>query len=227
MENLRPGTIDLILCDLPYGVTDCSWDRAIPFEPLWQAYGRLLKENGAALLFAQQPFSTQLAARASAGLKLRYEWIWDKGAMTGFQNANRMPMRRHENVLVFYRHLPTYNPQGVVACAGGKVRRRKTAPVSEVYGRIRKRVEQQRTGFPGSIIAFHRERNALPCQKPVALLEYLIRTYSNQGEVVLDNCMGTGSAGIAAVRAGRAFIGMEMDAARFALAQRRIGEAQG
>ena len=115
MKRLRKGSVDLILCDLPYGITDCRWDKKIPLAPLWKSYDRVLKDDGAVLLFAQQPFATHLAANASVSLKLRYEWIWDKGAVTGFQNANRMPMRRHENIFVFYRRLPSYHPQGLVA----------------------------------------------------------------------------------------------------------------
>jgi len=223
MQELPAGSVDMVLCDLPYGVTDCRWDKLIPFAPLWRAYARLLKENGALVLFAQQPFATQLAAQAAHGLKLRYEWVWDKGAVTGFQNANRMPMRRHENILVFYRRLPVYNPQGLKRCAG-RIRQRRRAS-SEVYGRIRRQTRQRLTGYPHSIVSFNREAGALPCQKPVALLDYLIRTYTNSGELVLDNCMGTGGAGVAAMQSGRGFIGMELDWERFAHGSRRIVEA--
>ncbi|HWE50471.1 MAG TPA: site-specific DNA-methyltransferase [Bryobacteraceae bacterium] len=224
MAKMKPASVDLILCDLPYGVTECGWDKCVPFDPLWKEYGRVLKENGAVLLFAQQPFSARLAARASGGLRLRYEWIWDKGAVTGFANANRMPMRRHENILVFYRHLPTYNPQGLRVCPGIRLRKHRVA--SEVYSRIpRATVKQKFTGYPNSIISFRRERGALPCQKPVDLLGYLIRTYSKPGEVVLDNCMGTGSTGVAAVKNNRKFIGFENDAERFSMAKARIEAA--
>ncbi len=222
MDELPAGSVDLILCDLPYGVTDCRWDKLIPFAPLWAAYRRLLKPNGAVLLFAQQPFSTHLAASACAGLQLRYEWVWDKGAVTGFQNANRMPMRRHESVLVFYQRLPVYNPQGLTRCQGGRVRRRAK---SEVYGSIRHQAKQRFTGYPHSILSVRREPGAAACQKPVELLEYLIQTYTDPGHTVLDNCMGTGSTGVAAVKTGRPFIGMELDTERFATGARRIVEA--
>lgn len=223
MKRLRKGSVDLILCDLPYGITDCRWDKKIPLAPLWKSYDRVLKDDGAVLLFAQQPFATHLAANASVSLKLRYEWIWDKGAVTGFQNANRMPMRRHENIFVFYRRLPSYHPQGLVAARIHRDRKRRA---SEVYGAIGHRTKQRFTGYPASLIAFRREPGAAPCQKPVALLEYLIRTYSNRGDLVLDNCMGTGSTGVAAVRAGRRFIGMELDPDRFRIARDRMAAAE-
>jgi site-specific DNA-methyltransferase (adenine-specific) len=222
MTRLADHSADLILCDLPYGVTRCSWDKLIPAGPLFMQYGRILKENGALVLFAQQPFANALAAQHCGQLRFRYEWIWDKGASTGFQNAHRMPMRRHENILVFYRHLPCYNPQGVRKLAGGRIRRGQKT--STVYGAISQST-QRMTGFPTSILHFRRERAALPCQKPIELLEYLIRTYTNPEQVVLDNAMDTGSTGVAAVRTGRSFIGMELDCERFDLAQRRITEA--
>lgn len=223
MREFADGSIDLILCDLPYGVTECAWDKLIPSAPLWAEYSRLLKSNGAVLLFAQQPFASRIAAAAPHELRLRYEWIWDKEATTGFQNANRMPLRRHENILVFYRHLPHYQPQGLKRCKGVRVRSRR-AP-SEVYGRIRREAKQRFTGYPSSIVSVKREAGALPCQKPVALLEYMIRTYTRRGATVLDNCMGTGSTGVAAVQSRRRFIGMELDVDRFGIAARRVTEA--
>ncbi len=152
----------------------------------------------------------------------RYEWIWDKGAATGFANARRMPMRRHENVLVFYKRLPAYHPQGLRPC---RVRSR-ADDRSEVYGTIRRAGHVQRfTGFPQSILSFRRTHGSAACQKPVELLEYLIRTYTTEGGTVLDNVMGTGSTGVAAARTGRAFVGFEIDPERFRIAERRINEA--
>ncbi len=220
MAGLPAESVDLVLADLPYGVTGCRWDKRIPMQPLWEQYRRVLKEHGAIVLFAQQPFATDLinAARPI----FRYEWIWDKGAATGFANARRMPMRRHENILVFYKHLPTYHPQGLKPCRP----RSRSSDSSEVYGGIRREaVVQCLTGYPQSIVRFGRGRDVAACQKPVGLLEYLVRTYTAEDETVLDNVMGTGSTGVAAANTGRAFIGFELDPERFRIAERRINEA--
>jgi site-specific DNA-methyltransferase (adenine-specific) len=182
---------------------------------------RVTKDRGVIALFAQQPFATELVAWSLRDL--RYEWIWDKGGCTGFANARRAPLRRHENVLIFYRRQPQYDPQGLRPCSP-RVRRRK---ITEVYSEIgRDGYVQRFTGYPQSIISFKREPGAAACQKPVALLEYLIRTYTAEGGLVLDCCMGTGSTGVAAVNTGRSFIGFELDAARFQTAAARIAAAR-
>ncbi len=220
MSHLPTASIDLVLADLPYGVTDCHWDKRIPMAPLWKQYERVLNERGVVALFAQQPFATDLINGARR--MFRYEWIWDKGAATGFANSHRMPMRRHENVLVFYTRLPEYHPQGLKPCRA----RIHAGNTSEPYGRIRgEAFAQQFTGYPQSIVQFRRTPGAAACQKPVELLEYLIRTYTAEGATVLDNVMGTGSTAVAAVNSGRAFIGFEIDPERFRTAERRIHEA--
>ncbi len=169
-----------------------------------------MKPSGAIALFAQQPFATELAASAPRKM-LRYDWVWDKGAVTGFGNAKRMPLRRHENILIFYRERPLYQPQGLRPVERCRTRTKQ----GEAYGAMRGGAYVQTyTGYPQSILRVRRERRAAACQKPVELLEYLIRTYTREGETVLDNTMGLGSAGVAAVRCGRSFIGMEIDAAR-------------
>ncbi|HWQ55680.1 MAG TPA: site-specific DNA-methyltransferase [Bryobacteraceae bacterium] len=222
MPEIPSGSVDMVLCDLPYGITACSWDSKIDAAPLWGEYSRVVKEHGAIALFAQQPFATELASAAPRKL-LRYDLVWDKGGVTGFGNARRMPLRRHENVLIFYRKLPVYNPQGLRAC---HTRCRARTRPSEVYGAgMAGESVQRMTGYPQSIMQFRRERGAAPCQKPVDLLEYLIRTYTNEGETVLDNTMGTGSTGVAAVKSGRNFIGIEMDHGRFELALTRVTRA--
>lgn len=223
LPTLAAGSVDLVLCDLPYGITDCRWDKIIPFPPLLAEYSRVLKPNGALLLFGQGYFAVRIASEACDGLKFRYEWIWMKNKCTGFQNANRMPLRRHENILVFYRRLPTFHPQGVVDVAQPKSRNGNKN--SEVYGLIRSGYTQRKTGYPNSVLAFDVEAKAAPCQKPVDLLSYLIRTYTDPGETVLDNCMGTGSTGVAAVQTNRHFIGMEFDPDRFAIATGRVLES--
>ncbi len=219
MPRLRNQSVHLMLCDPPYGVTDCEWDRKIPQEGMWAEYLRLLKPNGVIAMFAQQPFATELAAPVRK--LLRYDWVWDKHAVTGFANAKKMPLRRHENVLIFYHRLPTYHPQGLRPC-----RPRTHKGQSPVYGAIdRSAAVQRMTGYPQSIIAFKRDRGSVACQKPVEMLEYLIRTYTNAGDLVLDNAMGTGSTGVAAVNAGRRFVGIEIDPERFRIADKRIAEA--
>ena len=225
MKQIASGSIDMILADLPFGITSCKWDMRIPTAPLWMEYLRVLKENGPALLFATQPFATDLI---NAARKLfRYELIWDKKAVTGFLNVHKMPMRRHENILVFYRSLPCYNPPGLRACEKNKNGQRKT----DAYGGSWKSGWVTKiTGWPQSIQAFPlgglgRQENG-PATKPVELLEFLIRTYSRPGDLVLDNCMGGGNTAIAAARSGRRFIGIEKDGCRFRMAATRIVRAR-
>lgn len=233
MKEMPDKSIDLILCDLPYGTTKCKFDTKIPLQPLWQQYTRIIKEHGAVLLFSTQPFTTELIQ--SNRKMFRYEIIWKKTLPTGFLNAKKMPMRYHENICVFYKHLPTYNPImrkverkdiGRVRTNGGK---------AQQYNEFRtedwKYVE---TGerYPGDVIEFSNWNGALfgktenatkhPAQKPVSILEYLIKTYTNEGDVILDNCMGVGSTGVACVNTGRKFIGMELDNHYYKIACRRI-----
>lgn len=229
MRAIPAGAIDLILADLPFGITNCDWDKRIAMADLWAEYERLIKAAGAIILFATQPFATDLV---NAAWKLfRYEIIWDKVKPTGFLNARKMPMRRHENIMVFYRSLPRYNPPGLrpavkphFAGAGTSTYRGsfRTGPAPASY--------KSKTGWPHSIVTTPSggiERGAIPAQKPVALLEWLIRTYTRPGELVLDNVMGTGSTAIAAARTGRKFIGMELDPTRFRHAATRIVRGQG
>ncbi len=219
MKALPAASVDLILCDLPYGTTACAWDQVIPFEPLWAQYRRVAKRNAAMVFTACQPFTTKLIA--SNRREFRYCWVWSKGYTTGFVNANKMPMRAHEDVAVFYRALPTYNPQGVREC--GRLVTKANVPRVMGQKRLGAGYIQKRTGYPGSIIATRKEGGkAHPTQKPVALMDYLVRTYSRPGDVVLDNCMGSGTTGVACMQAGRRFIGMEMDGGYFETARARI-----
>jgi DNA modification methylase len=217
MRRLPVGSVDLVACDPPYGITACAWDRKLPRAPFWREIWRVAKPEAVVVMFAQQPFALELAIWSAKWL--RYEWIWDKGAATGFLNAHRQPLRRHEQILVFCRRQPAYYPQGLRACR----RRYREGSAGEVYGDVNRRGYFQRmTGFPQSILRFAREPKAAPAQKPVVLMEYLIRTYSHAGAVVLDPAMGTGSTGVAAVRTRRLFVGMEIDWERFAVAEGRI-----
>jgi site-specific DNA-methyltransferase (adenine-specific) len=221
MKDIPDGSIDMILCDLPYGTTACKWDTIIPFEPLWEQYNRIIKDNGAIVLFGSEPFSSHL--RMSNIKNYRYDWIWKKNKATQYLNANRMPLNDYEIISVFYKKLPNYNPQ----MGTGKKYSNKHKPEDsgECYGKVsyseRKDVT---TRFPRRIIEFGVDMKAEyhPTQKPVALLEYLVKTYTNQGYVVLDNCMGSGSTGIACVNTGRRFIGMELDENYFNIAKERI-----
>lgn len=214
MKMIEDKTIDLILCDLPYGTTSCRWDEIIPFDLLWEQYERIIKDNGAILLTASQPFTTKLIA---SNMKLfRYEWIWKKGNhTTGFPNANRMPLKNHENVLVFYKKLPKYYPQDLILL--DKPIQKKEIRNLKIFGKknnesLNKVYVKKYTNYPKSIINFPRDSKTFhPTQKPVALFEYLIKTYTKEGETVLDNCMGSFTTVIACINTNRNYIGFELD----------------
>ena len=222
MEKIPDKSIDMILCDLPFNTTRNSWDIAIPLEPLWELYNRIIKDNGAIVLFAQTPFDKILG---NSNLKmLKYEWIWEKDNATGFLNAKKMPLKIHENILVFYKKLPLYNPQ---MRTGFKPYKCKQGSGSDSWnynknfgGHI---TESNGERYPIDIIKFNRDKDKLhSTQKPVALLEYLIKTYTNEGEIVLDNCFGSCSTGVACINTNRNFIGMELDENYFNIAENRI-----
>lgn len=235
MRSIPDGSVDMVLCDLPYGTTACKWDSVIPFEPLWEQYRRIAKPNAAIVLTASQPFTTALIA---SNLKeFRYTWVWEKSRVTGFANAKIQPLRCIEDVAVFYQRRPTYNPQGVKrinavrrngASVGGDSMRGDTH-ASTGKGALRtagKEYVQEFTGYPKQLVRVASEGKTVhPTQKPVALMEYLIRTYTNEGETVLDNCMGSGTTGVAAANTGRKFIGIEMDVGYFDIARKRIEQA--
>ncbi len=225
MKQIPDGSVDLVLCDLPYGTTACKWDTVIPFEPLWAQYRRVAKPTAALVLTASQPFTTALIA--SNMRELRYCWVWDKvNRYTGALNANLMPLKRHEDIAVFYRSPPTYNKQWrdgkpySVKRTGGH-----GAAFGDAYPEARTGVNDGKHN-PCTILPIKAdnklEHGLHPTQKPVALMEYLIKTYTNPGDTVLDNCMGSGTTGVAAVRNGRFFIGMELDPGYFQIAQNRI-----
>jgi site-specific DNA-methyltransferase (adenine-specific) len=222
MKRIPDGSVDMILCDLPYGTTANAWDNVIPLEPLWEQYKRVIKPRGAIVLTSQQPFASILVA--SNPRWFRHEWIWEKNVATGFVNANRMPLRAHENVLVFALGAVLYNPQKT---PGKPYSERRTGVSPNLNAVIRNNTTNlDGSRHPRSVQKFKRESGQFhPTQKPVALFEYLIRTYTNVGETVLDNCMGSGTTAIAAINGGRHYIGFENDGKYFELARQRIAQA--
>ena len=232
MKKIPDKSIDMILCDLPYGTTKCKWDIIIPFELLWKQYNRIIKDNGAIVLFGSEPFSSKL--RISNLNMYRYDWVWNKRKAGNFAQGNIQPLKIHENIMVFYKKLPTYNPQKTILskiCKRNKYKKstnrkdRKDSgglggeiKYSDKYEPDKKLptsiLEMKKDNYKGNV--FH------PTQKPVALLEYLIKTYTNEGDVVLDNCMGSGSTGIACLNTKRNFVGMELDENYFNIAKERI-----
>lgn len=228
-EQIPDGSIDMVLCDPPYGVTDCRWDSVLPFDAMWRMYERVVKANGAIALFSSQPFTTRLIH--SNICQYRYTWYWVKNIKTGHVFAKVQPMRQVEEVCIFYRKKPLYQPQGLVKLER-EIIHRKQAQADAVY-RLDKRANAsvQRYGnYPSNVLRFDVDsgKNRVhPSQKPVALLEYLIRTYTRPGETVLDNSVGSGSTGVACVHTGRRFVGMEQDEQYFAVSERRIAEAGG
>ena len=223
MKEIPDGSVDMVLADPPYGTTACKWDSVIPLEPMWVELKRIIKPNGAIVLFGSEPFSSFL--RVSNISMFRYDWVWEKEQGIGFANANKMPMKKHEIVSVFYKKLPNYRPQGLQPFSKKVVR--KETDVGEYMGKngvSNTNYEQKYTNYPTSVLKFSRNKVGTihPTQKPVALMEYLIKTYTNEGETVLDNCMGSGTTGVACKNLNRKFIGIEKDEKYFEIAQDRI-----
>lgn len=237
MNKISSNSVDMVLCDLPYGVLNKSnisakWDKQLPLQRLWEHYKRIVKPNGAIVLFGQGMFTAKLMI--SNPKMWRYNLVWDKVLPTGFLNANKMPLRSHEDILVFYEKLPTYNPQmteGKPLHSKGKQYKTKK-PKNRNYG-VFGTTDDSRKGsvekFPKSIVRFVKPHPSIAVhstEKPVYLCEWLIKTYTNEKETVLDNCMGSGSVGVAAVKTGRNFIGIELNKEYFQIAQERIKEAE-
>ena len=232
MKQIPDKSIDMVLCDLPYGKTHNQWDSIIPFNKLWSSYNRIIKDNGAIVLFGQGSFSAQLIC---SNLKnYRYTLIWNKIRTSGFLNAKRIPLPQHEDIMVFYKKLPTYNPQmwkgDKPSHRRGKKNEQKgiMQTKGKVYGKYVAYDNLPSTHtdmkYPTSIITIQNVvvNNVHPTQKPVELMEWLIKTYTNEGETVLDNCMGSGSTGIACINTNRNFIGIELDENYFNIAKERI-----
>ena len=230
MKEIPDGSVDMILTDPPYGTTACKWDSIIPLEPMWEQLKRVIKPNGAIALMSAQPFTSVLI---SSNIKqYKYEWVWLKNLKTGNLNARRMPMGGHETIQVFYRKTPTYNPQ----------KRQRTTEVksgnkfnskTEVYGKQKDIYTDRQSDLisPDTVIrgikCVHNSSGKLhPNQKPVALMEYLIKTYTNENETVLDFAFGSGTTGVACKNLGRAFIGIELDENYFKIAEKRINQVE-
>jgi len=230
MPEIETGSIDMILCDLPYGTTACKWDTIIPFHPLWEQYKRIIKPNGAIVLFGSEPFSSAL--RTSNIKDYRYDWIWEKNNFTGFLSAEKRPLKAHETISIFYINTPIYNPQKYEIREEFIDKRKvlNNTPIKDGYlgkvNRIRKPDNGYR--YPTSILKFVNKPNnsSHPTQKPVSLMEYLIKTYTNEGELVLDNCIGSGTTAIACLNTKRNFIGMEQEQKYFEIANKRIVDLQ-
>lgn len=229
MKSIPDKSIDMILCDLPYGLTKCKWDFKIDLKKLWKQYERIIKDNGVICLFAQTKFFIKLV---NSNLKLyRYDLVWDKELITGFLNANRQPLRQHEQIAIFYKKQPKYNPiytEGQPLHGKGKVYEHKVRKNNSVYGKfydvpdLRKGSTQK---YPTSILKFKRTNSSkmlYPTEKPIKLLEYLIRLYTNENDLVLDNCMGSGTTAVACRNTNRKFIGIEINKSTFEIAKKRL-----
>lgn len=226
MPRLREGSIDMILADPPYGTTGCKWDSVINIDEMWKQCNNTIKEHGCIALFGKPPFSSKMIM---SNLKYyRYEWIWQKTMPVGFLHANKMPMRAHENISIFYKRLPVYNAQKTPGSSYTKKRPSDEKHQDYIYNFARKSGRVDYEGrFPVDVIKFSNPNNSNlhPTQKPVDLLEYLIKTYTNPGDTILDFCMGSGSTGVACANTGRRFVGIELDPDYYTIARTRIAEA--
>lgn len=227
MKEIPDGSIDMILCDLPYGTTACKWDSVIPFEPLWEQYNRIIKDNGAIVLFSAQPFTSALV---SSNIKnYKHHWIWLKNRGTGFQVAKYRPMMQTEDIIAFCKKGNTlkYNPQMIPLEKPYYCRNASSTNGSNPLANFGEGGKWVNEKYPTNVIEIAKVTKPIhPTQKPVELLEYLIKTYTNTGETVLDNCMGSGSTGVACVNTNRRFIGIELEEKYFNIAKERIKQAQ-
>ena len=221
--------VDAIITDPPYGTTACKWDSVIPFDKMWERINKLIKPNGAIVLFGSEPFSSSL--RMSNIKNYKYDWYWNKSKPVGFANAKKMPLKDIETISVFYKKLPIYNPQGLIKCdrlINNSTKQIKHNNISNQNGGAFKTetYKQEFTNFPRQVLKFNVECGLHPTQKPIPLLEYLIKTYTNEDELVLDFTMGSGSTGVACLNTNRKFIGIELDKKYFNIAKKRLEEAK-
>jgi site-specific DNA-methyltransferase (adenine-specific) len=227
MQNIPDKSIDAIICDLPYGTTQCKWDSIIDMGSLWTEYKRIIKDNGAVILFASQPFTSVLI---SSNLKMfKYSYVWDKKTKTNHLNAKKQPLRQTEDICVFYKKQPTYNPQGLIECEVYNFRPNhfKYKKGEKVYGEQKEHSNKSSyTNYPSNLLQYSNgNHNSIhPTQKPVDLLEFLVNTYTDEGMTILDNTMGSGTTGVAAKNLNRSFIGIEQDPKYFKIAEERINK---
>lgn len=225
MKDIPDKSIDLILCDLPYGTTTCKWDTVISFEPLWKQYERIITNNGAIVLFGSQPFTSALIM--SNPKLFRYTWVWQKETAANYGNAKRQPLKIHEDILVFSKKQSLYHPQGIIPYNKMGRKRGKAAEHTRAEGATwRTKNFQTHTNYPKTILQFSKkdDKGLHPAQKPVALFEYLIKTYTNEGETVLDSAIGSGTTAIAALNTGRHFIGIEKEQKYVDISNHRLME---
>ena len=228
MKEIPDGSVDMILTDPPYGTTACKWDSIIPLEPMWEQLKRVIKPNGAIVMTASQPFTTTLI---SSNMKMfKYCWVWEKNKGSNFQSVKYQPFKEHEDVVVFYSKMPRYNAQRILRSESGKNRLKYSMAsergVNNITGLKTKTNKQDlNTRSPKSIIKFNCQMGLHPTQKPVTLMEYLIKTYTNESETVLDFTMGSGTTGVAAKNLNRSFIGIELDETYFNIAKDRINNS--
>jgi len=223
MKTIPDGSIDMVLTDPPYGTTACKWDSVIPFEPMWEQLKRVTKSNGAVVLFGAEPFSSFL--RCSNIKDFKYDWVWEKEQGTGFARSKKQPLRKHENISVFYSKQPHYNSQGDKLDKPRKIKRKansNNSSASDGLANSEERVSIYTYRTKHTLLRFNRDRGHHPTQKPVSLMEYLIKTYTNEGETVLDFTMGSGSTGVACKNLSRSFIGIELDENYYNIAKERI-----
>ena len=214
-DNIK---VDAIIADIPYGTTACKWDSVIPFEQMWDCLHKLIKNNGAIVLFGSEPFSSAL--RMSNIKNYKYDWIWKKSNVMGFLNAKKRPLKEIENILVFNSKI--YNPQGLIK----NPKKNRRGSQTDTLGNYNLINFSEYTNYPKTILEFKSERGLHPTQKPVALMEYLVKTYTNEGETVLDFTMGSGSTGVACKNLNRNFIGIELEEKYFNIAEKRINESK-
>jgi len=228
LSEIPDKSIDMVCADLPYGTTQCKWDTVIDLQQLWQHYKRIMKDRGVIVLHAQTPFDKVLGA--SNLQMLRYEWIWEKTAATGHLNAKKMPMKAHENILVYYSELPKYRPQKTTGHSRkvNTAEHKRNSLKTECYGEHGLTGYDSTERYPRSVLQFPTDKQTCslhPTQKPLALIEYLVRTYTDEGDTVLDNCMGSGTTGVACKNLKRNFIGIELEDSYFSIATDRIAAA--
>ena len=228
MKLIPDKSIDLICCDLPYGTTKCKWDNIIPFDKLWEQYNRIIKPNGVVVLFGAEPFSSLLRRSNINGYK--YDWVWVKSRPIGFLNVKKMPLKNTELISIFYNNQPTYNPQGVIKINKKRINdnskngNNKTGLSGHNGGKMKGAYIQEYTNYPTQILNFSSERGLHQTQKPISLMEYLILTYSNENDIVLDNTFGSCTTGIACINTNRNFIGIENNMDYFNISLKRVEE---